>query len=205
MRFVRENPALAAGIGLPVLLVIFFTLATLIPQWTVAPPEYDVIFSIRDYGCISGDAKANFEVFDGRIKAKYIYVTKEQNNYANCSDNERIYRFDAKNMVSREITVKLPGKQENSPNWQDFEVAELKDLQIDNNPVAPDGYKFTGTGDYYYGGLFPFYGSSSSKGMSISKNGRAISISPINRERYYSYNNINLLGWVISEAEGDKK
>jgi|CXWL01.1.fsa_nt_gi hypothetical protein len=203
MSFVKENPALAAGIGLPVLLVIFFTLATLIPKWTVAPPEYDVVFTVQDYQCIGGEAKVNFDYAGGKIKAKYSYPKKE-NNYVNCNDNQHLYRFNAKNMVSREITFELPAKKEGISDWQQFEVVELQNLKIDNNPIAPDGYKFSGKDGYYSGGIFPFGGYHSYNGMSISKNGRAIDLSPINRERYYSYNNINFLGWVVSEA-GDKK
>lgn len=200
MRFVKENPALAAGIGLPVLLVIFFTLATLIPKWTVAPPQYDLIFTVQDYQCIGGEAKANFDYLSGKIKAKYSYPKKE-NNYANCNDNQYIYRFNAKNMISREITFELPARKDGVHDWQQFEIAELKNLQIDNNPIAPDGYRFSAKDGYHSGGWFPFGGHHSYNGMNISKNGRAIDLTPINRERYYSYNDIRFLGWVVSEGE----
>ncbi len=202
MRFIKENPALAAGIGLPVLLVIFFTLATVIPQWTVASPQYDLIFTVQDYQCIGGEAKVNFDSAGGKIKAKYSYPKKE-NNYVNCSDSQHLYRFNAKNMISREITFELPAKQDGIYDWQKLEISELQNLQIDNNPIAPDGYRFSGKDGYYSGGIFPFGGYHSYNGMNISKNGRAIDLTPINRERYYSYNNINFLGWVVSE--GDKK
>lgn len=202
MRFVKENPALAAGVGLPVLLVIFFTLATLIPQWTVAPPQYDVIFTVQDYQCIGGEGKVHFDAVDGKIKAKYSYPKKE-NNYVNCSDNQRIYRFNAKNLISREITFEIPAKKDGVSDWRQFEIVELQNLKIDNNPIAPDGYRFSDKSGNYSGGFFPFGGYHSYNGMSINKNGRAIDLSPANRERYYSYNNINFLGWVASE--GDKK
>lgn len=205
MRFVKENPALAAGIGLPVILVIFFTLATMIPQWTVEPPKYDVIFTVQEYQCINGEAKANFDFTNGKIKAKYIYPKKE-NGYVNCSDNQHIYRFSARNVISREITFELPAKKENFYEWQQFEVSELTNLQLDNNPVAPDGYQFSNSNNYYSGGFFPFYGYHSSyNGMSIIKNGRAVDLTPINKERYYSYNDIKFLGWVVSESVEEKK
>ncbi|MEK6745521.1 MAG: hypothetical protein AABY33_00610 [Pseudomonadota bacterium] len=204
MRFVKENPALAAGIGLPVLLIIFFTLATVIPQWTVEPPKYDAVFTVQDYQCIGGEAKANFDFSGGKIKAKYIYPKKE-NNYVNCSENQRIYHFNSKHLTSREITFELPAKKDGFHDWQQFEIVELQNLKIDNNPIAPDGYRFSGRDGYYSGGIFPFGGYHSYNGMSINKNGRAIDLSPINREGYYSYNNVKFLGWVVSESEGDKK
>ena len=188
MSFIKEKPALAAGIGLPVLLIIFFTLATVIPQWMVAPPQYDVIFTVQDYQCIGGEGKVHFDFAGGKIKAKYSYPKKE-NNYVNCGDNQKIYRFNAKNLISKEITFEIPAKKDAVSDWQQVEVGELQNLQIDNNPIAPDGYRFMDKGGYYSGGLFPFGGYTSYNGMSISKNGRAISLSPINGERYYSYNN----------------
>lgn len=202
MRFVRENPALAAGIGLPFLLVIFFTLATVIPQWTVAPPEYDVIFIVPDYQCREGEAKVEFDFALGKIKAKYSYPKKE-NDYVNCNGNERVYRFNAKTMISREITFELPPKKDANTEGRQFEIPELTNLKIDNNPVAQDGYRFNGRDGYYSSGFFPFDNYHYRNGMSISKNGRAVAISPINDDRYYSYSEVDFLGWVI--PEGDKK
>lgn len=202
MRFVKENPALAAGIGLPVLLVIFFVLATLIPQWTVEPPQYDAIFTVPDYQCRDGEAKVSFEFVTGKIKAKYSYPKKD-NGYVNCSGNERIYRFNAKTLVSREITFEIPAKNETNSEPQQFSVPELSDLKIDNNELAPDGYRFNGRNSYYSGGFFPFDNYHYHNGMSISKGGRVVSLSPINNDRYYSYSDINFLGWII--PEGDKK
>ena len=201
MRFIKENPALAAGIGLPFLLVIFFSFSAAVTQWTVEPPKYDVFFTVQSSQCIAGDAKANFSFASGKIKAKYIYQKKE-NNYVNCYDNQRIYRFNAKNLVSKEITFEVPAKNEDSQEWKEFDVAELKDLKIDNSPVALDGYSFKKSDAYYRGGFFPFFGGYNYRdGMVISKNGRTIRILPVDEGSYYSYNNINFLGWVVSEGE----
>ena len=40
-RFLRENAFLAAAVCLPLLVVVFFVLASIIPRWLVAPPAYD--------------------------------------------------------------------------------------------------------------------------------------------------------------------
>ena len=37
--FARHNAALVAGISLPIVVVIFFLLATSIPRWLVDPPQ----------------------------------------------------------------------------------------------------------------------------------------------------------------------
>ncbi len=201
MKFIKENPALAAGIGLPFLLVILFALASIIPKWLVAPPSYDLIFTIQDFSCKNGDGKANFDNIDGRIKAKYIYPKKE-NNYINCSDNQRIYRFFANIQNSREITFELPAKKEEMTDWNDFEITELKELRIDNNPVAPDGYTFSAGSNYYSSGFFLFGGGYSYRDTAaIYKDGRLVSIIPLEKDRYYYGNQIKFLGWVASDGE----
>ncbi|MEQ1790594.1 MAG: hypothetical protein ABL857_09140, partial [Rickettsiales bacterium] len=176
MRFIKENPALAAGIGLPFLLVIFFSFSTVIMQWAVEPPKYDVLFTVQNSQCIN-DAKVRFDFSNGRIVAKYNYPKKE-NNYTNCYDGQKIYRFEAKKLGSKEITFTIAEKNEADKtisDWHNLQVEELANLQIDNNQVAPDGYIF-GTGNgYYRGGFFPFFGGYNYRdGITISKNGRTV-------------------------------
>ncbi len=134
----------------------------------------------------------------GNIKAKYSYP---ENN--TCSYSQEIYRFSAKNLTSKEITFEIPAKNEDSKEWKEFEIEELKSLEIDNSPVAPDGYIFNGEGKGYSHGMF-WFGYRTYNGISINKNGRKISISPVTSEQNYSYSAVDFLGWVVSE-EGEKQ
>ena len=43
--FLRENPTIAFGLGLPLLLVVAFLLVSGIPALLVAPPQYDVLYA----------------------------------------------------------------------------------------------------------------------------------------------------------------
>ncbi len=43
--FLRENPTIAFGLGLPLLLVVAFLLVSGIPALLVDPPQYDVIYA----------------------------------------------------------------------------------------------------------------------------------------------------------------
>lgn len=205
MRFIKENPALAAGIGLPFLLVIFFTFSTVIMQWAVESPKYDAIFAIQDTNCLNGDAVVSFNFADGKVKARYSYP-KVENNYRNCHANQSIYRFEAKNLTSRKITFELPEESEDSKttsDWHKFEIAELANLQIDNSQVSPDGYNFKNKNGYYNGYFSPFFGGYRYRdSVVISKNGRNIKILPTDNRyyNYYAYDNVIFLGWVISDT-----
>ncbi len=200
MRFIKENPALSAGIGLPVLLVLLFSLATIIPQWLVAPPQYDVIFVMRNQPCVGEESKVSFEFIKGKIRAKYIYP-KNANGSVSCYDSQKLFRFDAKNMTSKEITFEVPAKNEDGAEWKELEIEELKNIKLDNSPVAPDGYEFVNVDNDYRGGISPFAGRSNRTGLVISKSGRKFEILSDSRDRFYHYGNTGFIGWVIPEGE----
>jgi hypothetical protein len=196
MRFIKENPALAAGIGLPVLLVILFSVAAAIPKWTVAPPEYDLLFTTNQYDRNS-DVEVRFQVVDGHIKAQQRKVDKN-NSYNN--NLPHLYRYNVKSNNIREIAVStnLPG---DSQGWQELPVPEVDSLKIDSNIKAPDGYEFRNEYGYYRGDmfLFPFGGSRYYNGVSIVKDGRSVSFPEIGSNRYYYGNEVKFLGWIIAE------
>jgi len=203
MRFIKENPSLAAGIGLPILLLVFFSLASIIPQWTVAPPKYDLLFSIEENRCDDKKPSVNFKLVGSSMKAEYLYPEKKD-NYSNCYQYKKLYRFSAAKNESREIVYDVPAKDKQITDWKNFEIAEVKNLKLDGSKKAKDGYEFFGRYDRYYGGgLFFFGGGYSSRNMvSINNSGRAVNISPFNKDSEYYYSNVEFIGWV--EEEGAK-
>ncbi|MEW5011208.1 MAG: hypothetical protein AB1Y22_06540, partial [Cycloclasticus sp.] len=52
--FLRENPTIAFGLGLPLLLVVVFLLISGIPSLLVTPPQYDVLYATEYYNYKSG-------------------------------------------------------------------------------------------------------------------------------------------------------
>lgn len=48
-KFLQQNPLLAAGVMLPVALIVFLWLAQTLPQWGVEPPQYRVVFATTKY------------------------------------------------------------------------------------------------------------------------------------------------------------
>ena len=47
--FLRENPTIAFGLGLSLLLVVVFLLAAGIPVLLVEPPQYEVLYATEYY------------------------------------------------------------------------------------------------------------------------------------------------------------
>lgn len=197
MRFIKENPALAAGIGLPFLLVIFFSLAAVIPQWLVADPQYDFLFSDTQYHKNS-DVEVRFQVVDGAIKIEQRKPDKD-NSY----NSTHLYRYNTKNNSVQEIA--LSPKSDDNKDWHEFSVSEIKSLKLDNNSKSLDGYEFAGQYGYYSGGGLFFFGGGGRyrDGLSLVKNGRVVYISQTRGDRLYYSRDAKFLGWVISE--GDKK
>lgn len=52
--FIRENPTIAFGLGLPLLLVVVFLLVSGIPALLVDPPQYDVLYATEYVGNSNG-------------------------------------------------------------------------------------------------------------------------------------------------------
>ncbi|MEZ5691025.1 MAG: hypothetical protein R3D71_05100 [Rickettsiales bacterium] len=198
MKFIKENPALAAGIGLPIILIIFFYIATAIPRWTVAPPKYNLVFSVQEYSGCRKEPEVNFKTVNGKIAAEYKY------NKNNVCNNKKLYIFDAKTLVSREINFNMPPEDGEVGIWKKFDIPELESIKLDNSPVSPDGYQFADNYRYNYrSGFFPFGGYYGGRnGLAINKDGRVFRIYPNNGKNYsYSINNTYLLGWIIADGE----
>ena len=202
MHFIKENPSLAAGIGLPVLLLILFSLAAFIPQWLVVPPKYDLLFSKIIYNdCNFKNAMIDFHTIDNHIEAKYKYPEVDNNS---CGKTRKLYRFFVKNLSSQEIAFDAPAKQKSKDlEWTIFKIKEVESLKISSNSIAPDGYKFYRDG-YDDRGIFPiFFGNHSYYGSYIIKGGRKIELNHSSED--YSYDNIEFLGWIIPDGEQNEQ
>ncbi|KTD52668.1 hypothetical protein [Legionella quateirensis] len=47
--FIRRNGILILGLALPILVMAFFFLASIMPLHVANPPLYDMIFTVQDY------------------------------------------------------------------------------------------------------------------------------------------------------------
>lgn len=197
MEFLRKNPALAVGIGLPCAVVVLFFLATLVPSWLVAPPRYDALFTVSSACCAPhapGDSEIKFSVSGGHLKA---YRRKWPKTGYETSDLQ-LFLFDAKTLRLREISI-APSATPAGDDWQEFPVPETQSLTLDPSTTALDGYQFHERSDYD-GDVWPFFGGGGygHESISLGKNGREIKMALPNSGSFNANMNLHFLGWVTA-------
>lgn len=196
--FFRENPTIAFGLGLPLLLVIAFLLISGIPTFLVASPQYNVLYATQYDNYRNG---VQISVVDQKVQV--IYQGNVQSNR-----QPRLWRYDPKTGAVKEIVIVLPPglapTREKPATPGDvlktalIDVPDLEELTIDSSSIAPDGYEFsTGKDRYSNDPLFGlFYSSRYRYEAVLTKNGRSIRL-PNTVERYYN-GNTHFIGWVVS-------
>jgi hypothetical protein len=196
MEWLKRNATLAVGIGLPLLLMLFFAAASWLPKMFVAPPAYDVLFltNYHDYG--GNGLKA--EVRDGRT---HFIFTGENYGYG----WPKLYRYSPASNKLNEIPLTAPESlpKVSSPpvpvqshRITEIAVPELADVKVDNASTAPDGYMFRSehpsspglVGSILFSSRYAF-------NVALYKDGRSQRIpNPDNNNYYY---NPKFIGWVI--------
>ncbi len=196
--FLRENPTIAFGLGLPLLLVVVFLLISGIPTLLVDSPQHDVLYATEYYNNQQG---VQISVEDQKVLVSYRGI--EQGRYI-----PRLWRYHANTGAVQEIAIILPPKQISSGEKQvephgslisaPIDVPGLAGLVVDSSSIAPDGYEFRTASDRYsrnvFGGLF--YSSRYRHQATLSKDGRRVRLP--NADDYYYRQNTRFIGWVVS-------
>jgi len=190
LKQVRQNPMIAAGILLPLIVVVFFLLATAIPRLLVAPPEYDFVFTVLEHDPNRRDVELIIDVVDNRLRARLF----KKNDYYR--GNARLYVFEHEAQDVREISVSLPGDLESLEDGAEIDVPEFANRSISTSRQAPDGYEVLGPG-YRRGGnlMTELFGARRRQQFSIHKSGAIIEIPNAGDHSNYYYS-ATFLGWV---------
>lgn len=195
--FLRDNPTIAFGLGLPLLLVIVFLTISGIPTLLVAPPQHDVIYATEYYNYQEG---VQLSVVDSEVRATY------RGNRDN-AQLPRLWRYYAKTGAVQELAIVLPpeltsanAETESTNALQTIQlgIPDAKGLVIDSSSIAPDGYEFSTGRNRYSGNVFGglFYSSRYRHQATLSKNGRSIRVP--NADNYYYRQETRFIGWVVS-------
>ena len=195
--FIRENPTIAFGLGLPLLLVVIFLLISGIPALIVDPPEYDVIYATEYYNRQDG---VQIAVADQKVLVSYRGIAPH-------GQIPRLWRYQAKTGAVQEIAIILPPNLTTATNPEQrrdplastaIDVPDLEGLVVDSSSIAPDGYEFSSSSDRYSRNLFGdlFYSSRYRHAATLSKDGRSIRLP--NADNYYYRQNTRFIGWVMS-------
>jgi hypothetical protein len=197
LEFLRKNTALSLGVGLPLLLVILFALASVLPRYFVAPPSHELLFATDYYDYSEG---VRFEVKNQKLDV--FYVGEKSTGYS----PPKFFRFNPKTMEVRQIRYELPDavptRDDTKPYVENKTVypitlAETDGLKLYPELSAPDGYVFI-AGDYYRAGrgfLFDvFYSPGYRATAMIAKSGNMISVPLPNEQSYVS--GVKFIGWI---------
>jgi len=188
--FLRENLMIVVSVALPLLVVIFFALASVLPGLYATPPAYDLLLTHQG-GVLATDSpvKISLTVKEERLSATVI--KSNGNTYGN---NPRIFRYDHVSGEVREINIPLPGNISELPEGSEIPVPELARLRISTALRAPDGYEFRG---YRRGGglmMELFGGNRNRQDVTIAKDGAIVRLRLPASD--YWYGDVRFLGWV---------
>lgn len=196
--FIRENPTIAFGLGLPLLLVVVFLLFSGIPSLLVDPPQYDVIYATDFYNNSNG---VQLAVVNQKVQAVYQGGVQGY-------QKPRLWRYNAKTGAVKEIALLLPpdliprGQKPSTPEEAakitPIEIPDLTGLTVDASSIAPDGYEFSAGPNGYSGDVFTgLFNSSRYRNEAVlMKKGRSIRL-PNAGNRSYSYST-HFIGWVVT-------
>ena len=200
--FIRENPTIAFGLGLPLLLVVAFLLISGIPALLVEPPQYDVVYATDYYNYPNG---VQISVVEQKIQVVY-------QGSAQGYQRPRLWRYNPKTGAVKEIAIMLPpgltppGQNPATPNATPGEVAKLTPVDvpdlagvtIDSASIAPDGYEFSAGPNGYSGDVFTglFYSSRYRNEAVLTKKGRSIRLPNAGNMNYSNYT--RFIGWVVA-------
>ncbi|HEX5046360.1 MAG TPA: hypothetical protein VFX89_04505 [Gammaproteobacteria bacterium] len=196
--FLRDNPTIAFGLGLPLLLVVVFLVISGIPALLVAPPQYDVLYATGYYNAGNG---VQISVVDRKVQVVYQGAVLGY-------PSPRLWRYHAKTGAVQEIGIatppgllppgQVPNGAEAASKLTPIEVPDLANLTVDSSSIAPDGYEFRAADTGYSRDIFTgFFGYSRYRNEAVlSKNGRSVRL-PSADATYYG-NNARFIGWVVA-------
>ena len=199
--FIRNNPTIAFGLGLPLVLVVLFLLISGIPALVVAPPQHDVLYATNynHYNNVTNGFQ--IAVVGDRVQVNYYGNTQPY-------QQPRLWRFNPKTGAVKEIALMLPAgllpntgrtaEAEKVPTVSPIELPDLATLKVDSSSLAPDGYQFSTSYDGYSRNIFAglFYSSRYRSQAELVKNGRSIRLP--NTDGAYYGNSVRFIGWVVS-------
>jgi len=189
--FLRENLMIVVSIVLPLLVVLFFGLASVIPNLYSTPPAHDLLLSLQDRSTAkTSPVKIGLVVEEEKLKA--LVVKSDNPGY---EQNPRLFRYDHLSGEVLEVSIPLPVNIVDMNEGFEIPIPGFAQLRISDALRAPDGYEFRGR---RRGGGFMtelFGGSRNRTDVSISKNGAIIRIDLPASD--YWYNDVRLVGWVI--------
>ena len=184
----KEHAVLAAGIALPVLLILLFAIARAVPSSTVPDPVFDAVFATQNYY-----GGYSFAVKDGKLEATYTAPPKDAYQPPK-TEAPKIIIYRSSTGKADTITLTKPELSDNQKSAV-VSVKEFDTLKLSDKAEAPDGYTFRPQGWRSNSSVVTeiFSYNSRQTPNSLEKDGRLITIDPL-KDRYYG--DVTFIGWV---------
>lgn len=192
--FLRDNPTIAFGLGLPLLLVTLFLLLSGLPTLLVAPPQYDLLFATE------------YDRHQSRLQLAVVNRSVQLTDLGSQHNHltPRLWRYFAKTGAIQEIAYQLPPAprdKDKTPTTANsatlIDIPGLHGLIVDSTNIAPDGYVFSlnqQTSGNVFAGLF--YSSGYRHSATLNKSGRTIALPDIAQQYYLG--STHFIGWIVS-------
>jgi hypothetical protein len=189
--FLRKNLMIVVSVALPLLVVIFFALASVLPGLYSTPPAHDLLLALHGRGTAkTSPVRISLMIKNEHLSA--VVVKSEKSTYDN---NPRLFRYHHLTGEVREIGIPLPEDIVDLEEGSEILIPGLENTRISGAIRAPDGYEYRGR---RRGGGFMtelFGGSRNRTDVSIAKNGAIVRVRLPTLD--YWYNDVRLIGWVI--------
>lgn len=189
--WIKQNLVLVIGLTLPLLLILVFILATVIPKTMATPPQYEMLFTTMKY---EYENSPDY-LLDFNVKNKQLWLKVKKNEAKDKNFNaKKLMAYDGKTETTREIVIDTSKLVDGS----EMVLTETKNMVIDTANTSPDGFALEGpnyAGNGLVGGLF---GSSyRSSGYRIKKDNFGYKLPNSVPENYYA--DLKFIGWVIKK------
>lgn len=190
-KFLRENLMIVVSIVLPLLVVIFFALASVVPAWFATPPAHDLLLTHQG-ATIATESPVKISLSVQGDGLKVLVVKSDGSNYGN---NPRLFRYFPANGEVREIHIPISGELVDLPEGTEIPVPELSGLRVSSAIRAPDGYEFRGYRSRGGGLMMELFGGNRNRhSVTIAKDGAIVRVRLPASD--YWYNEVRFLGWV---------
>lgn len=193
-KFIKENLVLAIGLTLPLLLIVLFFVATVIPKSMATPPQYEMLFTTVHYDYQNAsDYQFDFSVKDHQLMVKAKKSDEKNRNY----NAKKLMAYDGKTETVREVSFDTDKAGAAAANGE-VVLDETKTMQVDTASTSPDGYVLEGP-NYGGGGLVGgmFGGGYRNSAYWLTKGGVAYKVP--NAQQNYYYNQMQFVGWVVKK------
>ena len=190
-KFIKENLVLVIGLALPVLLIVLFFVATVIPKSMGTPPQYEMLFSTTRYDYQNKpEYVLDFNVKNKQLMAKAIKYDEKINNNA----SKILMAYDGKTETTREIKIDASKLADGA----EVILEETNKFSIDTAVISPDGYVLDSS-NYNSNGLVGglFGGGNRNSGYRLKKGGVGYKVPTLQPDNYY--NQLQFIGWIIKK------